>query len=334
MPRRSLLFSPGDRPELLRKAAGTAADVCCFDLEDAVVSDQKDTARAAVREVLADPAFDPDAEVCVRLTATEPATDLDALVSGAPRDASLDADLDSGPHADADPEPDSDSRGDAGSLRLDAVMLPKVESARQVDRVAALCGDRGIEPVVFALVETAEGVLSARSIAGASATSALVFGAEDLAADIGATRTADGTEVLHAREHVVLAASAADVDAIDTVYTDFSDEDGLREETRFAATLGYDGKLAIHPAQVDPINEAFTPDPERIEWARSVLAAREAADREDRGVFQVDGEMIDAPLLAQAERIADRAAAAGVWNRHTESRGGSDDGSGPDREEP
>jgi len=290
MARRSLLFSPGDRPELMRKAPATGADVICFDLEDAVAPGRKDEARAAVRGVLVDPDFDPDAEVCVRLTATAPAADLDALV-GATRDG---------------------SDGPDSSPRLDAVMLPKVEDADRVERVAALCADRGLDPAVFALVETASGVLSAASIAAAAATSAVAFGAEDLAADVGATRTDEGTEVLYAREHVVLAASAADVDALDTVYTDFSDAEGLREETAFALTLGYDGKLAIHPSQIDPINEAFTPDAEEIEWAARVLDARDEADRADRGVFSVDGEMIDAPLIAQAERIVERAAAAGI----------------------
>jgi len=290
MARRSLLFSPGDRPELMRKAPATGADVICFDLEDAVAPGRKDEARAAVRGVLVDPDFDPDAEVCVRLTATAPAADLDALV---------------GATGDGSDDPDS-------SLGLDAVMLPKVEDADRVERVAALCADRGLDPAVFALVETASGVLSAASIAAAAATSAVAFGAEDLAADVGATRTDEGTEVLYAREHVVLAASAADVDALDTVYTDFSDAEGLREETAFALTLGYDGKLAIHPSQIDPINEAFTPDAEEVEWAARVLDARDEADRADRGVFSVDGEMIDAPLIAQAERIVERAAAAGI----------------------
>jgi citrate lyase subunit beta/citryl-CoA lyase len=293
MVRRSLLFSPGDRPELMRKAPGTGADVICFDLEDAVAPGRKDEARAAVREVLVDPDFDPDAEVCVRLTATAPAADLDALV-GATASAVATSD-------GADP-----------SLRLDAVMLPKVEDPERVERAAALCADRGLDPAVFALVETAGGVLSAASIAGADATDAVAFGAEDLAADLGATRTDEGTEVLYAREHVVLAASAADVDALDTVYTDFSDAEGLREETAFARTLGYDGKLAIHPSQVGPINEAFTPDAEEVEWAARVLDARDEADRAERGVFSVDGEMIDAPLIAQAERIVERAAAAGM----------------------
>jgi len=294
MARRSLLFSPGDRPELMRKAPETDADVVCFDLEDAVAPGRKDEARAAVRGVLADPDFDPDAEVCVRLTASDPGADLDALVGRETGDASA---------ADDDAEP---------ALRLDAVMLPKVEGAERVADATALCADRGVDPAVFALVETAGGVLAAEAIADAAATEALLFGAEDLAADLGATRTDEGTEVLYAREHVVLAASDADIDALDTVYTDFSDTAGLREETAFVRALGYDGKLAIHPSQVDPINEAFTPDTEEIEWASRVLDARDQADREGRGVFSVDGEMIDAPLVAQAERIVERAAAAGL----------------------
>ncbi|MDV7348376.1 CoA ester lyase [Halorubrum distributum] len=286
MARRSLLFSPGDSPDLMRKAPGAGADVICFDLEDAVAPGRKDEARAAVREVLADPAFDPDAEVCVRLTAESPAADLDGVLGGGSEDESGDG---------------------TGGVRLDAVMLPKVEAAERVERVADLCAERGRDPAVFALVETAAGVLSAQSIAAADATDALVFGAEDLAADVGATRTDEGTEVLYAREHVVLAASAAAVDAIDTVYTDFSDEAGLREDAAFARRLGYDGKLAIHPAQVAPITEAFTPDPEDVEWAEAVLDARDEAERDGRAVFRVDGEMIDAPLIAQAERILDRA---------------------------
>jgi citrate lyase subunit beta/citryl-CoA lyase len=266
----------------MRKAPGAGADVICFDLEDAVAPGRKDEARAAVRDVLSDPDFDPDAEVCVRLTAGEPATDLDGVLG------------DDGEH-----RPDE--------VRLDAVMLPKVEAADRVERVARLCVERGRDLAVFALVETAAGVLSAQAIAAAEATDALVFGAEDLAADVGATRTDEGTEVLYAREHVVLAASAAEIDALDTVYTDFSDEAGLREDAAFARRLGYDGKLAIHPAQVGPITEAFTPDPEDVEWAESVLAARDEAEREGKAVFRVDGEMIDAPLIAQAERILDRA---------------------------
>lgn len=278
MARRSLLFSPGDRPKLMRKAPATGADVVCFDLEDAVAPSRKDEARDAVRSVLADPEFDPDAEVVVRLTASEFESDLAALFGD-----------------------------DDGDVRLDAVMVPKVGYREDVRAVADELDARGRPRPVFALVESARGVVNASEIAAADPTTAVLFGAEDLAADVGATRTREGTEVLYARERVVLAAAAEGVDAIDTVYTDFEDESGLREATAFAATLGYDGKMAIHPAQVAPINEAFTPDPDRVEWARRVIAARDDADEAGRGVFRVDGEMIDAPLVAQAERILDRA---------------------------
>jgi citrate lyase subunit beta/citryl-CoA lyase len=291
MARRSVLFSPGDRPELMRKAPVTGADVVVFDLEDAVAPARKDEARDAVAAVLTDDTFDPDCEVVVRVN---PVADDDA-------DGPVDAHASAGADVDAlDPVLEDG--------RLDAFMLPKCASGDDVRSFDYLFPRD--TPPVLALVESAAGVLHAESIATADATDALVFGAEDLSADVGATRTEAGTEVLYAREHVVLAAATAGVDAIDTVDTDFSDTAGLREETAFAIQLGYDGKMAIHPSQVDPINEAFTPDAEDVEWAERVLEAKRAADDEGRGVFQVDGEMIDAPLIAQAERIVDRAGAA------------------------
>jgi len=281
MPRRTVLFAPGDRPELLRKAPTTGADTVVFDLEDAVVPGRKAEAGAAVSAVLAD--LDADCEVCVRVRppGRGAADDLDAVLG-------------------------SDARSS-----LDGLVLPKAESADDVTDLADLAAERGPSLPILALVETAAGVLHAEAIATAAPTDALVFGAEDLAADIGATRTEEGTEVLHAREHVVLAAAAARVDAIDTLYTDFEDEAGLRADAEFARELGYDGKLAIHPSQVGPINEMFTPDSDRVEWAERVLAAKEAADAEGRGVFAVDGEMVDAPLVAQAEQVLERARAAG-----------------------
>ncbi|MDR5672889.1 Beta-methylmalyl-CoA lyase, Citrate lyase beta subunit family [Halalkaliarchaeum sp. AArc-CO] len=293
MVRRSVLFSPGDRPDLMRKAPETGADTVVFDLEDAVVPDRKDEARTAVREILTDEAFDPDAEVCVRLTAAEPAADLDALLG------------------DVD-DPKRDRENHEEGLRLDALVVPKVDSKKTAMHRVELARARGFDVPVLALVETAAGVLAAEGIANVDGIEALIFGAEDLAADVGATRTKAGQEVLYARQHVVLAASAGGIDAIDTVYTDFEDEDGLREEVAFARQLGYDGKLAIHPAQVDVINGAYTPDESELAWARRVLEARERADRDGRGVFEVDGEMIDRPLILRAERIRERARGAGI----------------------
>ncbi|QLH77913.1 CoA ester lyase [Halosimplex rubrum] len=296
MARRSVLFAPGDRPELLRKAPTTGADTAVFDLEDAVAPERKTEAGAAVREALAD--LDADCEVCVRVRPP-----------GRGAAADLDAVLDSGGRS----PPSSAAKPHDGDARtgLDGLVLPKAESADDVTDLADLAAERDADLPVLALVETAAGVLHAEAIAAAEPTAALIFGAEDLAADIGATRTEEGTEVLHAREHVVLAAAAAGVDAVDTLYTDFEDEAGLRADTEFALELGYDGKLAIHPSQVGPINETFTPDPDRVEWAERVLAARDEGGAEGRGVFAVDGEMVDAPLVAQAERVMERARAAG-----------------------
>ena len=130
--------------------------------------------------------------------------------------------------------------------------------------------------------------------------------------------------LLEALERVVLAAAGAGIDAIDTVFTAIGETDRLREGTAFARGLGYDGKMAIHPAQVPVINEAFTPDADRIEWARRVLNARNEADAEERGVFRVDGEMVDAPLIAQAERVVTLARAA-EEDRARSDRTGSDD---------
>jgi citrate lyase subunit beta/citryl-CoA lyase len=278
MARRSVLFSPGDQPDLMRKAPGAGADTVVFDLEDAVTPARKPDARTDVASVLTDAAFDPSCEVCVRVNAdvSTAAADLDVVLDGEPR--------------------------------LDSVMLPKAASATDVRQLVELLSERGADLPVIALCESARGVLHAEEIAATPAVDALAFGAEDLSADVGATRTEGGEEVSYARQHVVLAAAAADVDAIDTVFTDIEDTDRLAAETDFAVQLGYDGKMAIHPAQVDVINEAFTPDPEAVEWAERVLEAKEAAD--GRGVFRVDDEMIDAPLLARAERVMERYRAA------------------------
>ncbi|WP_255196725.1 HpcH/HpaI aldolase/citrate lyase family protein [Halorarius litoreus] len=284
MPRRSLLFSPGDQPELMRKAPGAGADTIVFDLEDAVAPDAKDVGREAVHEVITDPEFDPGCEVGVRVN-PDPAlaaADLDVVV-------------------------DDDAR-------LDAVMLAKADSRASVETLVGLLDERGATEVpVIALCESAAGVLHAEEIAAHPRVSAVAFGAEDLSADIGATRTEEGTEVLYAREHVVLAAAAADVAAIDTVFTDFGDSAGLAADTEFALELGYDGKMCIHPAQVPIVNDAFTPEAERVAWARKVLEAAADAESEDVGVFEVDGEMVDAPLVAQAELVRERARVAGIW---------------------
>lgn len=279
MARRSVLFSPGDQADLLQKAPESGADVVVFDLEDAVAPPAKTEARETVRSVV--DSIDADCELCVRINP-----------------------LDSGGEADVEAL--------AGRDGIDSIMLPKVSEPAVVSRVRERLADAGLTWPILALVETAAGVLNAKAIADASGVDALLFGAEDLSADIGATRTDGGAEIGYARQRVVLAASAAGVDAVDTLVTDFEREDYLRAETDRAVQFGFDGKMAIHPAQVPVINDGFTPSEERIEWARRVVDAAEEAESAGRGVVAVDGEMIDAPLVAQAEQVLERAAAAGL----------------------
>jgi citrate lyase subunit beta/citryl-CoA lyase len=281
MTRRSVLFTPGDQPEMLRSAPDSGADVLVFDLEDAVAPGQKEQARTTVVDVLDDDEFDPDAECCVRVNPIDAGANLDV-----------------------------EALGDAAET-TDSIMLPKTASSSEIRRLASHCREHGLSPTVLALIESAAGVLAAPEIAASRATDALVFGAEDLAADLGARRTPEGDEVRYAQQRVVLAASAHGVDAVDTVYTDFEDTDGLASAVARAIEYGYDGKMAIHPAQVQPINDGFTPDQDRIDWATRVLDARADAEEADRGVFRVDGEMIDAPLITQARQIVERARASG-----------------------
>jgi len=283
MVQRSLLYSPGDDRDMLENAVETAADTVIFDLEDAVAPASKEAARRTVQSTL-DALDDPDPNVAVRVN---------------PYDLSGRADVDA-------------VVGDVATPP-DSVLLPKVDDAAQIealhDQLAALgASDVGIVP----LIETAAGVLSADEIAAAPGVTAVAYGDQDFTADIGATVTDDKTESLYARQRTVVAAAAAGIDAFDTVHTDIEDREGLREQTEFVVELGFDGKLAIHPDQIPVINEAFTPASDDIEWAEKVLAGQERASEADAGVFTVDGQMIDPPLVERARTIVRRAKAAGI----------------------
>ncbi|MFC3957177.1 HpcH/HpaI aldolase/citrate lyase family protein [Halovivax cerinus] len=281
MTRRSIMFTPGDRPEMMRTAPDSGADVVVFDLEDAVAPARTDEAREAVRDLLTDDSFDPDCEVCVRINAAA---------------ADWEADL-------------AALTAESTSIRLDSIMYPKAASPADVRSLASAVDESW---PILALVESARGILRAEELAAVDAVDALVFGSEDLAVDLGATTTPSLSEVAYARQRIVVASAAHDVAAIDTLVTDFTDDEQLERAAETAVQYGFDGKLAIHPSQVPIINDAFTPDEDEREWARAVLDATDEADAADRGVYEVDGEMIDAPLIAKAERIVERAEAADV----------------------
>ena len=283
--RRSVLFTPGDEAEMMRKALEGEADVVVFDLEDAVAPPSKNEAREVVREVLSDSQGNKDKpEVWVRIN----------------------------PLVSEENGGNEDLRVVAGDDEPSCFVLPKAGNASDIEEVADALDEEGSDAGLVPIVETANGVANAAEIADSRRVSAVIFGAEDLSADIGATRTDEGTEVIYARQKVVIAASATDVDAIDTLWTDFTDEEGLRRDTERGIGFGYDGKLCIHPAQVEPINDAFTPEPERVEWAEKVMEAKREADERGKGVFEVEGEMVDEPLVEQARTVLERAKAAGM----------------------
>lgn len=274
MATRSLLFTPGDEPEMMRKSLSMDADVIIFDLEDAVSGANKEIARERVPEALTGSA-DADPDVWVRINPLETGgdDDIDAL-------------------GDADVTPDE-------------VLLPMVERVDQLQAVADRFEEAGVDSGIVALVETATGLTAVEDLVDHPAVTGVVFGAEDFTADMGIVDLADDRYLDYARSRIAVAGSAAGVVAIDTVYTDLGNTEGLRAAAEDALNFGFDGKAAIHPSQIESINEVFTPSEGKIEWAEGVLKARDAAG--DKGVFEYEGEMIDAPVLSRAEEILRRA---------------------------
>lgn len=268
---RSVLFSPADKPERVRKALETAiADVVVADLEDGVHPDQKAAARAAAADVLRD-VPSADAVRAVRINAwpgSESEADLTAVLPAEP----------------------------------DLIVVPKAESVAAVKALDARLSEADNDARLFLIFESARGVLRALDLIEASdRVVAVAIGAEDLAADAGMRRTPENTEVRTARQLVALAAAAGDVAAVDMITADFRDAERARRESEEARGFGFTGKMIVHPAQVEPVHAGFAPTEDEREWACKVLAAAEGLD--SGGVVVVDGQMIDAPLIAQARRI-------------------------------
>lgn len=270
---RSLLFVPGDRPERFPKAVATGADALILDLEDSVVLDRKPDARAAVRAWIEAPREDGPA-VFVRINpidSDEVAADLEALAG----------------------------------LSLDGIVLPKAEGAESVAMLLdRLPGDYLVLPVAS---ETPAAVFQLGTFASvAGRLAGVTWGAEDLPAAVGAAtaREADGSYTdpyRVVRALTLFGAHAAAVPAIETVFPDFRDLDGLAGYAARGRRDGFTGMLAIHPTQVAVINEAFTPTAAEIAHARAVIAMFEA--NPNAGALQLDGKMIDAPHLKSARRL-------------------------------
>ncbi len=273
---RSLLFAPANRPDLVAKLPRSRPDGVVLDLEDAVRAEDKAGARGLALE---------GARALAR---SAPGLAVFVRVNG-PASAEFEEDL----AAALDP-------GIAG------VLVPKLESGDQVARLLAALGRRGLgSAVVVGGLETARGVAAAREIAGAG-LAGVYFGAEDFVADLGGVRTESNQEVLYARSEIALAARLGGVYALDQVVVDIHDLGRLRREALEARALSYAGKLCIHPAQVAPVNEAFSPSAEELERSRRLIAAYAAAGGEQRGVIEFEGQMIDSPLVRRAEAVLAR----------------------------
>jgi len=199
-------------------------------------------------------------------------------------------------------------------------VLPKVEEPEAVRAAAELVGhleaERGLPPgalEILPFVETAKGLLAAEAIARSSPRiRCLAFGGMDFLTDVGASGS--GNDIfLYARAHLVVASRVAGIDApVDTVYPDFRDTEGLVAEALRARALGFQGKIVIHPAQVEPVNRVFTPTPEEVAQARRIVAAFEAAEAAGVAVIQVDGRMVEYPIAQRARRTVALAAALGL----------------------
>ncbi|MGH2617254.1 MAG: HpcH/HpaI aldolase/citrate lyase family protein [Thermomicrobiales bacterium] len=293
---RSVLATPGSNPRMIAKALASDADVVMLDLEDAVASETKAAARASVAEALREGDW-----------------------RGRPRTFRMNA-LDTPWFVHDLVEVIAAADG-----MVDLIVMPKVGRPEDVVTVATILlsletAVRKPRPIgLEAQIESAAGLAACEAIAVASPrVEALVFGPGDYAATVGMPLTAIGTPDRwdadypghrwdYPLQRILVAARAAGVRAIDGPYADFRDLDGFRRSCLIARALGYDGKWCIHPGQVPIANEVFTPDEAEITWAREVLAANAEAEREGRGSFALNGQMVDAATLRMAQATLARA---------------------------
>lgn len=277
---RSLLFLPGNSPKMLEKGPFLLSDALVFDLEDAVAPDQKDAARTLLKYTLATTDFG-KAKKIIRINSVAEDNfwkqDLKALVPTQPF----------------------------------AIMVPKTESPETVQLVSSFIGqletENKLEPNsirLLLLLETCLGIERAYDLASSdSRVWGIQLGAEDLTADMQATRTNKGDEILYARMRVVNAARAANIEVYDSPFTDMSDTEGFEADTALAKKIGFSGKTAINPRHVATIKRCFLPSAEEIKYAHAVMDAIAEAKASGRGAIALKGKMIDRPVVLRAESV-------------------------------
>jgi citrate lyase beta subunit len=295
--RRALLYMPGDDLYKINKAATLGVDSICMDMEDGVAINRKEAARATIAQALGSIHFG-TAEKLARINPVGSGLEEQDLAAVLP-------------------------------ARPDGIVVPKIHSPAQVHwvdvQITQAESSLGI-PVgsigLIAIIESAAAIMNIKEIAGSSARlQAFIFGAEDLAGDIGATRTREAWEVFYARSAVVTCAAAFRLQAIDMVYIDFRDSEGLHQEALEGARMGFSGKQIIHPNQVEVVQHAFTPTDEAIDHALRLVEAFQVYQQSGQGAFAINGKMIDAPLIRAAENTLARARAAGKLPDSTSGSG-------------
>ncbi len=280
---RTALYVPGNRRDMLRKAPTYGADVVIADLEDSIPAAEKAAARATVEQTIEAGELSA-ARVVVRingLNTLESSLDVKAAV-----------------------------RPGVWGLKIPKVNSPA--ELRELDSVVAdLEGHAGLERGAIRFLPTIEtplAVVRAYEITSASPrVAAVTFGGEDLLVSLGIERSPEELELLHARGATAIAAAAVGVPAIDGVYTNYMDEEGLVEQTGLIKQLGFSGRSVIHPRQIAPVHRVFSPAPEEVEHARSVVEAYEQAAAAGRGSVGLDGKMIDLPVVRRAQNTLARA---------------------------
>jgi len=281
------MFVPGNNPAMMQDAFIYGPDSIMLDLEDSVTMAEKDAARLLVHHALKTIDYG-NTEMVVRvnpLSTPYGRKDVEAMVKA-------------GVHV---------------------IRMPKTETAdeiveleREIEKVEREIGCLG-RTRIMAAIESTLGVVNAFAIATATKRMmGIALGAEDYCANLKTQRSPEGNELLLARQTIVVAARAAGIDALDTVYSNLNDMEAFRKEVELIKGLGFDGKSIINPRQIEIVNEVFAPKPKEIEKARTIIAAIREAEQRGTGVVAVNGKMVDRPVVIRAERTINLAIASGI----------------------
>ena len=278
-----MLYIPGNNPAMLLHGSVYGADSLLLDLEDAVALNQKDAARNLIQQMLKNVDYG-NTEVCVRVNHLDTPFGMEDLKAIVP-------------------------------LQPDAIRYPKTETVEELQRLITLVeqieDEHGLphdQMTIHIMIETALGVQNVFDIAKYSKrVDAITIGGQDLTADMNIKSSKNSSGIDLARKMIVMAAKANRIDAIDTVWADIDDEEGLKQETEFIRQIGFSGKAVINPRQIDPIHEIYTPSDEEIRKAYRVVKEFNKNDAKGIGVFAIDGKMVDAPVVTRARYVLELA---------------------------